>query len=120
MHTKNLFIHQGRDRKAVKDIGKDFPKLDGEASFAFIVKTINLGDLSTFMISTYDVNSILESNFQTYKKCYNFNTVIATINIIAHEQVVRVRRFPTKEGKESVLLQPIKPTYPMRNSSIKS
>jgi hypothetical protein len=52
MHTNNLVINDGTTWKTVEGVAKLFPHFDREAATAFVIKTIDTIDSSTFMISS--------------------------------------------------------------------
>ena len=47
------------------------------------------------MVASEDGESILEANFERDEKSDSLDGIVSTINVIAHEQVVRVWRLPT-------------------------
>ncbi len=54
MHANDLIINHSSARKAVESVAKLFPHFDREASAAFIVKSINSIDTSTFVVSSQE------------------------------------------------------------------
>ena len=51
---------------------------------------LHLGDLSALVVASEDGKSILEADLQCDEKSYSLDRVVATVDVIAHEQVVRV------------------------------
>ena len=49
-----------------------------------------MGDLSALVVASEDGKSILEADLQCDEKSYSLDRVVATVDVIAHEQVVRV------------------------------
>lgn len=52
MHADDLVVNDGCAGQAIEGIAKLLPKLDGEPSTAFVIKTINSVNSRAFMIST--------------------------------------------------------------------
>ena len=63
MHTKNSIIHNSRETEIVEDLGAVLPYVQ-RAIFpqTLIIKTINLRDLSAFMVSSDQCDSIRVSD----------------------------------------------------------
>ena len=51
---------------------------------------LHLCDLSALVIASEDGDSILITHLKGDEKSHRLNTVVATINVVAHEEVVRV------------------------------
>lgn len=49
---------------------------------------LHLCDLSALVVTSQYCDSILEANFQCDEKCDSLDTVVASIDVITHEQVV--------------------------------
>lgn len=62
MQAENLLLNDGAEREVVEEVGQVLP--DVRVTIlpkTFVIKTINLGDLSTLMVTSKDANSVLES-----------------------------------------------------------
>ena len=68
MKAKNLSIHKCSQWQVIKQISKIFPDI-GISIFAetFIIKSVNLGDLATLVISSQNSNSFLIADFKRNK-----------------------------------------------------
>ena len=64
-------------------------------SKAFIVKAINLGDLTNFVVSSKNSEPVFEANFKGYEERYCFNRIITSVDIIAHENIICFRNIST-------------------------
>ena len=64
VHGEDLLVDDGGNRQAVEAIGECLPKLDVVPSFAFIIETIDLSDLPTFMVTSYQCYLVWVSSFQ--------------------------------------------------------
>ena len=82
-------------------ISKSFP-IDLGQSFDC---NLHLGDLSALMIASEDGESILEADLKGNKKSHSLNWVVTTVDIVAHEQIVRVRRLSTNFEKLSEVME---------------
>lgn len=54
MHAYDLIIDHGSAWKTVKSVAKLFPHLYRKASAAFIIKSVNSIDTSTFMVASQE------------------------------------------------------------------
>ena len=54
-------------------------------SEAFIIEAIHLSNLSTFMVTSQNCQSVFIANFKTDKQCYSFDRIIASVHIVTHE-----------------------------------
>ena len=52
---------------------------------------LHLCDLSALVVATQDRNSVLEAYFQCDEQSDCLDTVVAAIDVVAHEEVVGVR-----------------------------
>ena len=58
----------------------------------FIMRFCNLhlSDLSALVVASKNGESILEADLKSHKEGHSLNRIIATIDVVAHEQIVRV------------------------------
>jgi hypothetical protein len=52
VHANDLFVYNGRERKAVEAVCKGLPQLDVVPSFALVVKSIDSVDGCAFVVSS--------------------------------------------------------------------
>ena len=57
-------------------------------------KSLHLSDLSGFMVTSEDSQSISESDLQAYEQGDGLNWIVTSVNVISHEQVVGLGRLP--------------------------
>jgi hypothetical protein len=69
--TTHPSIHKCRQGEVVEEISEIFPHIRiAVLSQTFVVKSVDLGDLSTLMIASEDGNSVWESNLQATANQY--------------------------------------------------
>jgi hypothetical protein len=51
MDAEDLLCDYRGDRKAVEDVGKCLPDLEVASSLAFVVETVDAGDIGAFVIT---------------------------------------------------------------------
>lgn len=105
MHTKDLFIDDGGDGKAVEAVREEAPKLDREPPLAynvlskpdaihyhdtFIVKSIDSVDTGTFMVAAEDEKVLWVLDLVGEQEGDGLEGLPATVNIVAEEEVVGV------------------------------
>lgn len=87
-----LIINQSCERQIIKEIGEEFPNVRiAILPQALVVETIDLSDLSTFMISTEDRHSISVTDLEGHQERDGLDRVITSIHVISHEEVIGVR-----------------------------
>ena len=73
-------------REIIEEFCEVFPNVwISVLSAAFIVESVNLSDLSAFMVSSENGDSIFMSNLQGYEETDAFNTMVSSVNIISRE-----------------------------------
>jgi len=105
METEDLTVHQGSQRKIVKQIGEIFPNI-GIAILpqTLVIKSIDLGDLSALMITTEDGDAAAKPHLESDEESDSLNTVVSSINIVSHEEIVGVWRLsPDPEQLHEVM-----------------
>ena len=78
--------------EVIKGIGKVFPHVCVSVfSKTFVIKAIDLSDLTTLVVSSEDRNPVSVSNLQSYKQSDSFQGIITSIDVIPHEQIIGFR-----------------------------
>merc|ERR1719234_972014 len=100
MKTEDLTIHKGSQGKVVKQVSEVLPHI-GIAVFSqtLIVEAVHLCDLARLVVAPKNCDSLPESYFQSHQQSYRFDTVVASVDIVAHEEVICVRRLATNTEK---------------------
>lgn len=83
VETENLVLNQSGERKIVEKVGKVLPDIR-ISIFAqtFVVKSVDLCDLSGFVVSTKDCDALGITNFQSNEECNSLNGIVSTVNIV--------------------------------------
>ena len=96
VEAENLIFDDSCQRQVVKEVSQVFPDVSiAVLAETFIVEAIYLCDLTTFMITAENGNAFLKAYFKADEKCYCLHRVVSTIDVIAHEEVIRIRRAAT-------------------------
>ena len=67
MKTEDLVFHDGGERQKVEKFGKVLPHIGISVfSLAFVVESIDLGDLSALVIASQNGDPVSESHFHGY------------------------------------------------------
>jgi hypothetical protein len=53
---------------------------------------LHLGDLSAFVVASQDGQSVSEPDFEGNKESHSFDRIVPSVHIVAHEQVIGLRR----------------------------
>ena len=87
----HLVFDEGGERKVIKEVGEVSPNV-GVAVFsqALVIEAIHLRDLSGFVVSAEDSDTVPETQLECYEEGDSLDRVIASIDVVAHEEVVCV------------------------------
>ena len=66
-----------------------------------VVEPVDLGDLPAFVITTEDGNAAAEPHLQCYQQSDRLHAVVASVYVVSHEQIVRVRGLSYTEMSRS-------------------
>jgi hypothetical protein len=92
VQAKDAVRDHRRHRKVVKGIGEMLPYVCVSIfSEALIVESVDLRDLSTLVVSSKDCDSISVSDFQGDEQSDRLKRVIASIDVVSHEEIIRLR-----------------------------
>lgn len=86
-----MIVNQRRKRQIIKQIRKKLPNIRVPIlPQALVVKSVHLRDLSTLVVSSKDRDTIAVAHFERNEKSDGFDTVVAAIDVVSHEEVVGV------------------------------
>lgn len=92
--AENLVLNQSGKRKIIEEVGEVLPHVRISVfAKAFVVKSVDLCDLSRFVVSTKDCDTLRVTDFQSNKECDGLNRVVSTVNIVTWFQSA----LPTKK-----------------------
>lgn len=96
MRPKDLILDNCSQRQVVKQICEHFPS-GGVLVLphALVVEPIVLCDVSALMVTTKDCYAVFVAHLQRQQKAHRFHRVVASIHVIAKEQVVCIGDVPT-------------------------
>jgi hypothetical protein len=96
MKAEDAAFNDGGQRQVIEQACEILPNIGiSVLSQAFIIKSIDLGDLLTLVITSQDGNSVWVSNFESDEKSHGLNRVVTSIDVISHEKVVVIRQSTT-------------------------
>ena len=102
VHTEDATVHKGADRKKIEHVDTLLPDVGSAVlPHALVIKTIHLGDLPALVVSTKKRNAVWVEDLQRKQEQKRFDAVVASVDIIAHEEVIRIRTFAS--DKEQLL-----------------
>ena len=106
MHAEKTIVHERSERQAVEYLHTVPPHVD-RAIFpkTIIVKTIHLTDLATLVIAAQKRDAVRVANFQAEEQQARLHTVIATIHIIPHKEVVYTGTIPANTEKLAQIVE---------------
>lgn len=84
MQAEDLVLDKSGKREEVEEVGEVFPDICITVlSEAFVVETIDLGDLAGLVIATENGDALGVANFESNEKGDGFDGEVSTINVIA-------------------------------------
>lgn len=88
MHTKHASVNNCGEREIVKDIRTISPH-SRRSIFpgTFIIKPIDLGDLSALMVAAYETDAIRPADLEREKEQERLDAKVSAVDKIAHEEV---------------------------------
>lgn len=93
MDAQNRAVNQGRDSEKIKDIHAHSPAVRvAKFLLAFLIKAVNLRNLTTFVVPTQQDDTIGMLSLQEQKERQRLQTVITTIDVIALIKIVKNNR----------------------------
>lgn len=96
VEAENLILNDSCERKVVKEFSESLPDISITIfTEAFIIETVYLSDLSALVISSKDGDSISKTHLEGNKEGHSLHRVVATIDVISHEEIVSVGRAAT-------------------------
>jgi len=96
MKAEDAAFNDGGQRQVIEQACEILPNIGiSVLSQALIIKSIDLGDLLTLVITSQDGNSVRVSNFESDEKSHGLNRVVTSIDVISHEKVVVIRQSTT-------------------------
>lgn len=92
METENTVFNNGCEREVIKEVGENFP--DSSPSIftqALIVKAVDLRNLAGLVVSAENMDAIGIADLEYDEERHSLDAIVASVNIIAHKKVIRVR-----------------------------
>lgn len=91
--AEDLIIDKSGKREIVEEVGKEFPNVGvAVLSQAFVVETVNLGDLPRFVITAEDGNAVAVAYFHRDEEGDGLDGIVTPIDVVSHEEVIRIGR----------------------------
>lgn len=85
MSAENLVINNSSNWKAIKAIGERLPQANIEASFNFVIKSVNSIDARTFVISTQEEEVLGVFDLISEEQADGLQALFSTIYVITQK-----------------------------------
>ena len=93
MQAEDLVLDDGGQWQVIEQVGEVLPHVRvAVLTQAFVIEAVDLGDLTTLVIAPKNGDPVLEAHFEADQKCDCFYTVVASVDVVSHEQIVCVGR----------------------------
>ena len=91
MHAYDLLANDAADRHRVEHISEGFEKLDVVAALHIVEEAVHFVNASALVVATQQEEVLGIHNLVAILQNDRFNAVLAAVDVVAKEQVVRVR-----------------------------
>ena len=92
MYAENFIVDDCSQWEVVENFCTVAPNVDRAVlPQALVVEAVDLRDLSALVVASQDRDSVLEAYFQADQQRHCLHAIVASIDIVTHEQVVRIR-----------------------------
>jgi len=106
MEAEDLVLDHSRQGQVVKKLCELLPDVGVSIlAQAFVIETVYLSDLARLVVASENSDSVLEADFEGDKQGDSLDTVVAAIDVIAHEKVVCVGRLATDLEKFAEIME---------------
>lgn len=89
--AEDLLIDEGGKGEIVEEICEVLPYVGiAVLSETFVVETVDLRDLTGFVVATEDCDSLRVSDFESNEQGNSLYGVVSSINVVTHEKIVGI------------------------------
>jgi hypothetical protein len=93
VQTEDLVFNESSEGEVVEEVGEVFPHVCiAVFAKALVVEAVDLGDLARLVVTTEDGHTVAVTELERDEEGHCLDRVVATVNIVAHEEVVGVGR----------------------------
>ena len=93
VQAEDLVLDDGGQWQVIEQICEVLPHVCvAVLAEAFVIEAVDLGDLATLVIAPKNGDPVLEAHFQANQQCDCLYTIVASVDVVSHEQVVCVGR----------------------------
>ena len=91
MQAEDLVLDDGGEWEVIEEVSQVLPHVRvAVLSEALVVEAVDLGDLTTFVVTSEDGDPVPVAHFEADQQSDGLDRVVASVDVIPHEQVVRV------------------------------
>jgi uncharacterized protein involved in tellurium resistance len=95
VHTEDLVVDESSNGETVEAVGETLPQLNIVSLFALVVESVHAVDGSALVVASEEEEVELVLDLVGKKKAYRLYALLATVNVVPEEQVIRRRRIST-------------------------
>lgn len=88
VHRENLLINNGRDRETVEAVRKGLPQFDVVTTLALVIETVDTVDGGALVVAAQNEKVLRVLDLVCQQKADGLKRLLATIHVVAKEQVV--------------------------------
>lgn len=92
VQTEDLVLDDRRQRQVVEQVREQLPHVARAVlSHTLVEKAVNLRDLPTLVVATEQMDAVGVPRLVAQQQTHRLHRVVAAVDVVAHEKVVRVR-----------------------------
>jgi len=96
VEAEDLTLNDSGKGQVIKKFSELLPNVSVAVfTQALVVKTVYLCDLPALVVTSKDGDSVLEADLKCDEKRHCLHRVVATVDVVTHEEVVRVGWLPS-------------------------
>ena len=107
MKATHLVVNEGGEGEEIKEVGEESPHIGVSVfSKALVVKAVYLCNLPRFVVPAKDCYAVPVAKLESDEQRHGFDRIIAAIDVVAHEEVIGIRRIsPDAEKLREIVLE---------------
>ena len=89
MQAEDLLLHHSSDGQVIEQVCELLPHIGiSVLSQTLVIEAIHLCDLSRLVVTSKNGHTVLIPHFESDQQCDSLHTVVTSVDIVAHEQIV--------------------------------
>lgn len=92
VHAHYFFVDEGHEGHVVEAVVEGLPETDLVSTFDFVEETVYARDGLTLVVASEDDHLMREADFEGQEQADDLATLLATVDVVSHEEVPALLR----------------------------